>query len=162
VSRNNAFEAFLLEFTNGFKQTVLNIEERNREIYELIYGNTDLAEQIIDFYARKVVLRGCPKTEGATPRYIWSHRPPAPGAPCDGRLHAALSRQAASGRGWAAATASTAGVGGRGANSLRARSSRASSLSLTTSGRSSINMCPAPGTSTNSAAETAAAMAAEW
>jgi hypothetical protein len=48
VSHNNAFDAFLLEFTNGFKQTV-------------IYGDTELAEQIIDFYARKVVLRGCPK-----------------------------------------------------------------------------------------------------
>jgi hypothetical protein len=54
VARNNAFEAFLLEFTRGFKQTVLNNEERNREVYELIYGNSALAEQILDFYARKV------------------------------------------------------------------------------------------------------------
>ena len=72
------------------------------------------------------------------------------------------NRQAASGSGAVAGTARTAGVGGRGANSLRARSKSASSLSLTTSGRSSINICPASGTSTNSAAETAAAMAAEW
>jgi len=41
VARNNAFEAFLLEFTRGFKQTVLENEERNREVYELIYGNAD-------------------------------------------------------------------------------------------------------------------------
>lgn len=54
VARNNAFEAFLLEFTRGFKQTVLDNEERNREVYELIYGNAELAEQILDFYARKV------------------------------------------------------------------------------------------------------------
>ena len=54
VARNNAFEAFLLEFTRGFKQTVLDNEERNREVYELIYGNSQLAEQILDFYARKV------------------------------------------------------------------------------------------------------------
>jgi hypothetical protein len=33
---------------------VLNNEERNREVYELIYGNSALAEQILDFYARKV------------------------------------------------------------------------------------------------------------
>ena len=81
---------------------------------------------------------------------------------CGGHLHTALGRQAASGSGAVAGTARAAGVGGRGANSLRTRCNRASSLSLTTSGRSSINMCPAPGTSTNSAAETAAAMAAEW
>lgn len=54
VARNNAFEAFLLEFTRGFKQTVLDNEERNREIYDLIYGNTELADQIVSFYARKV------------------------------------------------------------------------------------------------------------
>jgi type I restriction enzyme, R subunit len=54
VARNNAFEAFLLEFTRGFKQTVLHNEERNREVYDLIYGNSELAERILDFYARKV------------------------------------------------------------------------------------------------------------
>lgn len=54
VARNNAFAAFLLEFTQGFKKTVLANEDRNREVYELIYGNTELAAQIIDFYARKV------------------------------------------------------------------------------------------------------------
>ncbi len=54
VARNNAFEAFLLEFTQGFKRTVLDNEERNRGVYELIYGNVELATQIIDFYARKV------------------------------------------------------------------------------------------------------------
>jgi type I restriction enzyme, R subunit len=54
VARNNAFEAFLLEFTCGFQHTVLENKERNREIYDLIYENSELADQILHFYAGKV------------------------------------------------------------------------------------------------------------